>query len=128
MTASEPTEAMRRVVKAEELEIAARGADGSLRRWVPIWVVGVGGRIYVRTWQRRDTGWFGQVLGSRRARIRVADFVADVAVEDIGEGEADLRAEVDAAYRTKYGHYGATSVDRMVTDDAAAATLQLIPE
>jgi hypothetical protein len=95
---------------------------------VPVWVVGVDGRIYVRTWRRRDTGWFGQALDSRRARIHVPGLEADVAVEDIGERDADLRAAVDAAYRTKYGHYGATSVDRMLTDDAAAATLQLITQ
>jgi hypothetical protein len=28
----------------------------------------------------------------------------------------------------KYGRYGSTTVDRMVTDDAAASTLRLIPE
>jgi hypothetical protein len=99
MTGAWPAEAMQAIVKAEELEIAARRADGTLRGWVPIWVVGVGGRIYVRTWHRRDTGWFGQVLNSRRARIRVPDLEADVAVDDIGEREADLRADVDAAYR-----------------------------
>jgi hypothetical protein len=128
MTAAWPPEAMQRIVRAEELEIAARRADGTLRRRVPVWVVGVGGRIYVRTWHRRDTGWFGQVVDSRRARIRVPDLEADVAVADIGERDADLRADVDAAYRTKYGHYGATSLDRMLTDDAAAATLRLVPE
>ena len=128
MTGAWPAEALQRIVKAEELEIAARRTDGTLRRWVPIWVVGVGGRIYVRTWHRRDTGWFGQVLDSRRARIRVPGLEADVAVEDIGKGEAALRADVDAAYRTKYGRYGATTVDRMLTDEAAAATLGLILE
>jgi hypothetical protein len=128
MTGAWPAEALQRIVKAEELEIAARRTDGTLRRWVPIWVVGVGGRVYVRTWQRRDTGWFGQVLDSRRAPIRVADLEVDVVVEDIGERDADLLADVDAAYCTKYGHYGATSVDRMLTDEAAAATPQLIFE
>lgn len=128
MTGAWPDDAMQRIVRTEELEIAARRADGTLRRPVPIWVVGVGERIYVRTWHRRDTGWFGQVLDSRRAQIRVQELEADVAVEDIGEREVDLRADIDAAYRSKYGHYGATSVGRMLTDDAAAATLQLIPE
>lgn len=93
LTVAWPPEAMQRIVRAEELEIAARRAHRTLRRWVPIWVVGAGGGIYVRTWHRRDTGWFGQVLDSRRARIRVADLEAGVAVEDIGEREADLRAD-----------------------------------
>lgn len=117
-----------RVGKAAELEIAAKHADGTLRRWVPIWVVCVRGQVYVRTWYPRDTGWFGQVLDSRRARIRVPGLQADVAVEDVGEGNAELRAGVDAAYSVKYGRYVGTSVAGMVTDDAAAATLCLIPE
>jgi hypothetical protein len=51
----------------------------------------------------------------------------DVVVEDAGEDPAELRASVDAAYRAKYGRDGA-SAGGMVTDDAAATTLRLIPE
>lgn len=110
---------------AEELRIAVRRHDGSLRPAVPIWVVTCAGHVYVRTWYRRDSGWFGRALSSGRARITVADVVADVAVEDVGSGGPELRAAVDAAYRAKYARYGADSVDRMVDQDAAAATLRL---
>jgi hypothetical protein len=81
--------------------------------------------VYVRTWHRRSTGWFGHVLEARRARIRVPGPEADVAVEDVSEGSAQLRADVDAAYHTKYGRYGSSSVDAMVAEAAAAATLHL---
>ena len=91
---------------------------------MPIWVVCVGDGVYVRTWRRRDTGWFGRVLASRRARVRVPGVDASVSVEDVG-GDAGTHAGVDAAYRAKYGRYGSTTVDRMVNDDAAATTLQL---
>jgi hypothetical protein len=93
---------------------------------VPIWVVSTGGQVYVRTWYRRETGWFGQVLTSRRARIRVPGLEADAAVEDVGESTPDLRAEIDAAYSAKYGRHGGT--ERMVTDEAAAATLRISPD
>jgi hypothetical protein len=116
------------IAGAQELEIAARRADGSLRRPVPIWVVAVGDRIYVRTWYRRDTGWFGQVLRSGRAHVRVPDLEADVAVADIADRDPALRAEIDAAYRAKYASYGSATIDRMVGPEAAAATLQLSPE
>ena len=95
---------------------------------MPVWVVRASGQVYVRTWYRRDNGWFGHVLDSRRARIRVPGLEVDIAIEDVGDEEAELRASVDAAYRAKYGRYGETSVDRMVTDDAAASTLRLIPQ
>jgi hypothetical protein len=128
MTAAWSAEELERIGRAEELQIAAKRADGTLRRWVPIWVVCAGEQVYVRTWYRRDDGWFGHVLDSRRARIRVPGLEVDIAVEDVGEDKAELRAGVDAAYRAKYGRYGGTTVDRMATDDAAASTLRLIPE
>jgi hypothetical protein len=126
-TAWSPEE-LDRIGRAEELRIATKRADAMLRRWVPIWVVCVDEHVYVRTWHRRNNGWFGHVLDSRLARIRVPGLEVDVAVEDIGGDNAELRAGVDAAYRAKYGRYGATTVDRMASDDAAAATLRLVPE
>jgi hypothetical protein len=112
---------------AEELAIAVRRADGTLRSPVPIWVVSADGQVYVRTWYRRDTGWFGRVLRTHRARITVPGLEADVAVADVGVGDPELRAAVDAAYRAKYGRYGSATVDRMVSAEAAAATLRLDP-
>ncbi|CAJ59568.1 hypothetical protein FRAAL0902 [Frankia alni ACN14a] len=117
-------DALERIDTARELEIAVRRADGALRHPLPIWVVRVGDQVYVRTWYRRDTGWFGRALASRRARIHVPGLDADVTVQDVGEGTAQLRADIDAAYRTKYGDAGAES---MVTASAAITTLRLGP-
>jgi hypothetical protein len=119
---------LRRLGESDELEIAVRRDDGSLRRWVPIWVVCAGEDVFVRTWYRRADGWFGHVLHSQRARIRVPDVCADVTVTDVGEGSADLRAGVDNAYRTKYARFGASTIEQMVSDSAAATTLRLTPE
>jgi len=105
---------------ARELEIAV---DGS-RRWVPIWVVCAGGQVYVRTWYRRDTGWFGAAVRTGRARVRVPGLEAEVAIEDLGAASAQATADVDAAYRTKYTGGG---TDAMVTAEAAATTLRLDP-
>jgi hypothetical protein len=118
---------LERIGRTDELQIATNRADGTLRREVPVWVVGVIGQVYVRTWSRRHTGWFGHAVDSRRARIGVPGLAVDIAVEDVGDDKAEVRLAVDAAYRAKYGRYGPTSVDRMVTDDAAASTLRLIP-
>ena len=128
MTVAWSPDGLERIGRAEELQIAAERADGTLGREVPIWVVRAGGQVYVRTWYRRDGGWFGHVVESRRARIRVPGLEANVAIEDIGDDEGELRASVDAAYRAKYGRYGETTVERMVTDDAAATTLRLVPQ
>ncbi|MGO3325915.1 DUF2255 family protein [Gordonia sp. (in: high G+C Gram-positive bacteria)] len=49
-------EQLERFDAVRELEIAVRRADGTLRSWTPIWVVCVGGDVYVRTWYCRTTG------------------------------------------------------------------------
>ena len=41
---------IRRIGSADELQIAAKHTDGTLRRWLPIWVVCVSEQVYVRTW------------------------------------------------------------------------------
>jgi hypothetical protein len=125
MAAARSPAELREIDAARELQIASKRADGTLRQWVPVWVVSTGGLVYVRTWYRRNTGWFGQVLASRRARIRVPGLEADVAVEDVGEGTPELHAGVSAAYETKYGPGGGTA--QMVSAEAAAATLRLNP-
>src|ERR1700733_1679541 len=85
MTATWSPHELQSIENARELNIAVKIADGTLGRWTPIWVVCADDQVYVRTWYRRDTGWFGHALRSHRARIRVPGLEADVTVEDIGE-------------------------------------------
>ncbi len=125
MTVKWSPEELNSIGSAVELHIAVRRPDGRLRRWTPIWVVCVDEQVYVRTWYRREIGWFGHALLSRRARIRVPGLEASVTVEDLGQGDVDLQPGVDAAYRAKYGHHGSES---MVTAAAAATTLRLAPD
>ena len=121
-------EQLTRIDEASELQIATRRADGTLRSPRPIWVVRVEDQVYVRTWYRRTTGWFGRVLDLPRAQVQVPGLTTDVTVEDVGDGPDELRDNVDAAYRAKYGRYGGGSVDQMINDSAAATTLRLTPE
>ena len=109
------------LAQSPELEVAIGGTDDRPERWTPIWVVVADGDVYVRTWQRRDSGWYGRAVRSRSARIRVQGAIVDVAVEAADDA---TRAAVDAAYLSKYGGGGARSV---TTDDAAASTLRLAP-
>ena len=93
MTVAWSPDELERIGGAEELQIATKRADGTLRRAVPIWVVRAGGQVYVRTWYRRDSGWFGHAVGSRRARIRVPGLEADVAIEDVGGDDGGAARE-----------------------------------
>ncbi len=49
---------LNRIGKAEELQIASLRSDGTLRKWVTIWVVRVGDNFYVRPVKGRDSAWF----------------------------------------------------------------------
>jgi hypothetical protein len=109
---------LRHLAGLRELEIAAPTYDGRPGPWTPIWVVVVGELVYVRTWQRRDTGWYGRAVASGRSRIRVSGAVVDVTVTVSGDADADA---VDTAYRAKYGAGGRS----MATAEAAASTLRL---
>jgi hypothetical protein len=110
-----------RLERTPELEIAVRHPDGRTGRWTPVWVVVVGTDVFVRTWQRRETGWYGGVLRTRAALVRAGDPPAAVDVEPVGDAR---QAEVDAAYEAKYGSSGARS---MITAEAVASTLRLVP-
>jgi len=114
-------ERLARLRRVPELEIAVRHPDGRTGRWTPIWVVVVDADVFVRTWQRRETGWYGGVLRTRAALVRAGDQPLAVEVEPVGDAQ---RAEVDAAYEEKYGPGGARS---MVAEEAVASTLRLVP-
>jgi hypothetical protein len=110
-----------RIGPAVELEIAAERRDGTARPWTAIWVVVADGQVYVRTWRRRSTGWYGAAVASGRARVRVPGLEEDVAVVEVGVGAAEA---VTAAYRAKYAGSGADSV---VAPAAVDSTLRLDP-
>jgi len=107
--------------EAIEIEVSAPRRAGGLGRRTPIWVVVAEVDVFVRTWHRRETGWYGGAVRSGGARIRVGNAAVDVMVATVGDTDA---ATVDAAYRRKYGDLAARS---MVTAEAAASTLRLTP-
>ncbi|MGN8552488.1 UNVERIFIED_CONTAM: DUF2255 family protein [Microbacterium sp. SLM126] len=121
MSPTWPAEQLRALDDAIEIEVSAPRRDGAAGPWVRIWVVVAGGEVFVRTWRRRATGWYGGAVRSGSARIRVAGAAIDVTVEVVGDENAVV---VDSAYRAKYGDLAARS---MVTTDAAASTLRLRP-
>lgn len=127
MNMSWTPEQLQQIDRSRQLEIASKRSDGTLRSWLPIWVVRVGEQVYVRTWYRRTTGWFGHVVNNQQARVRVPRLEIDVVVEDIADADTDLRAAVDNAYKAKYAPLGGGSVGQMTTDSAAATTLRLSP-
>jgi hypothetical protein len=108
---------------AEELEIASVRRDGTLRNPVTIWVVRNGDDLYVRSVNGRGSSWFRGAQVQHEGHIRAGGVDKDVALVETDA----VNDEVDAEYRTKYGHYAANLIDPMMSPEARAATLKLVP-
>jgi hypothetical protein len=113
-----------RVERADELRIASRRADGSLRRYITIWVVREKDDLYVRSAYGYDNPWFQGALHSGRGRIQVGGVERDVTFE---EPEPDSAARVTAVYHAKYDRYGPAIVGTVVSTEAERSTLRLVP-
>lgn len=116
---------LERMAASDELRIITSRQDGTQRRPVPIWVVRHGDAVYVRSFRGEDAVWYRSIRARRAARISAGGVDADVSV--IGVADDDLNAEIDAAYRDKYGRYGPRFLDPMVSATARATTSKLVP-
>jgi hypothetical protein len=111
-----------RIGGADELEITTTRSDGSLRRWVPIWVVRVGDDLYVRSYRGADGAWYRQATQHAQGRIRAGGLERDVTVD---RPDDTVQPAIDDAYRAKYARYGAAYLQPMLAARATATTLRL---
>jgi hypothetical protein len=117
-----------RIGSADELRITSTRADGTLRQYVPIWVVRVGDDLYVRSVRGAEGGWFRHLRERDEGRIRAGGVERDVTVAEVAAAVDDAVDDaVDEAYRGKYGRYGSSLVDPMTAAAARATTLRLVP-
>lgn len=119
------SEELAKIGNAEELAIASRRPDGSLRPFVTIWVVRTGGELFVRSVNGRSGTWFRRALAAGEGRIRAGDVERDVAIEKAG---AEVHAPVTSAYHEKYDRYGPRVVGTVVSAESATTTLRLVPK
>jgi hypothetical protein len=85
-------------------EIDKRGylkiRSGATHRFVAIWSVVVGRRVFVRSWYMRPDGWFFAFLGEPRGAILVND--REIPVRARRVRGARLKEAVSKAYAEKY--------------------------
>jgi hypothetical protein len=112
-----------RIGEAEELKIASVRRDGTLRRPVTIWVARHGDDVYVRSVNGRTSSWFRGAQVRHEAHIEAGGVDKDVLLIEKG----DMNDEIDAAYRAKYHRYAESIVGSIVSPQARAATLKLVP-
>ncbi|AZZ51865.1 DUF2255 family protein [Rathayibacter festucae] len=112
---------LERIGRASELRIAGRRKDGTLRRLVIIWAVRVGDAIYARSVYGPDGGWFRGVESTWTGRVEAGGVAKDVDFTI----DHDHDAEIDRAYRAKYGNGG--PVQAITSDLATETTLRITP-
>jgi hypothetical protein len=110
--------------EADELELASRRPDGSLRFWVPLWVARVGDELFVRSMYGRSNPWFQRALASGEGRIRAGGVEHDVTFVQPGPAVDD---DLSAAIHAKYDRHGARIVGTVVSAESALATFRLVP-
>lgn len=110
---------------AEELEIASLRRDGTLRKPVTIWGVRHGDDLYVRSVNGHTGAWFRGTQERHEGHIRAGGVNKDVTF--VQEADPNINDQLDAAYRTKYRRYGANIVNTIVSSEARAATIKLVP-
>lgn len=117
-------EELNRVGTAEELRLASRRRDGTLRPYVTMWTVRAGGDLYVRSAYGPENPWYRRAKASGRGRIQAGGVERDVT---FAAATDDAQPAIDAAYHTKYDRYGPAMVGTVVGSTAAPVTLRLLP-
>jgi hypothetical protein len=108
----------------DELRIASRRHDGTLRNPVTIWAVRDGAAVYVRSVNGPSAAWFRGTRVRREGHISVGGVEKDVTFEDADHALDD---RIDEAYRAKYHRYAASIVDSVKTSQARSTTIKLVP-
>ena len=114
---------LERIGAAEELQLASRRPDGSLRPFVTIWVVRAGDDVYVRSAYGYENPWFQRALRAGRGRIQAGGVERDVTFEPRPEADA----AIDIAFHAKYDRYGRAMVGTVVSSEAVRSTLKVSP-
>ena len=111
-----------RVDGADELRIAGRLADGTLRPSVIIWHVRVGDSLYVRSVLGPEAAWFRGTQIRGEGHIDAGGVSVDVTF--IRDDTKD--AEIDKAYFAKYG--SGPDVVAITNATATSTTLRVEPQ
>jgi hypothetical protein len=123
-TTTWPADELTRLGGAEEIDISTQRHDGSLRPFVPIWIVTVDGGLYVRSYRGTGGAWYRHATAHPAGTIKANGLQRDVTLTP---ADPATRDGIDAAYRTKYGRYGDSYLQTMLGEQAVASTMKLTP-
>jgi hypothetical protein len=115
---------LRKIAGSDDLHISPFRDDGvtyGTPTW--IWSVVVGGEIYARAYNGRQSSWYQAALRQRAGRIRVAGMTKEVEFEPVSNTIDD---RIDDAYSAKYR--GNPYLKSMIGERARSATVKITPK
>ena len=99
------------------------GAD---HRYTGVWVVVVDGRVFVRSWNDKPTGWYRAFLETPEGAAQLPD--QELAVRAKRVRSVRLQEAVTAAYAEKYPTKASRKwIDGFAEPQRMATTFELIP-
>lgn len=116
-------------------EVLAAARDGKIlgiragtgpHRFIGIWVVVVGGRVFVRSWSIKPGGWYRTFREEPRGVVQIAG--REIAVRAVFTRSERVKDAVDAAYLEKYHTPGSVKYARdLGRAKCRATTTELVP-
>jgi len=99
---------------------------GAAHRYTGVWVVVVEGRVFVRSWNDKPTGWFRAFLEEPEGSVQVGD--RELAVRAKRVRSVRLQEAVTAAYAEKYPTKASQKwIVGFAEPQRMATTLELVP-
>src|SRR5262249_2569152 len=118
----------RRLVAAIDASqiLGVRAGARSDHRFIGVWVVVVGGRVFARSWSLKPDGWQATFLADPPGTMRVGE--RDVRVRAIRVRSERLRDLVERGYAQKYPTPGSRKYVRGFTSKRRRdATMEFVP-
>ena len=105
--------------------LGVRAGDRSAHRFIGIWPVVIGGRVFGRSWSLKPGGWYRTFLEDPRGAIRIGSRV--VRVRAVPVRSERIRDAVEDAYAAKYPTPGSrTFVRGFRTKRRREATMEFV--
>jgi hypothetical protein len=100
---------------------------GKGHRYIGVWVVLVGDRVFVRSWNDKPTGWFRAFADEPKGSVQLND--KELAVHARRTRSARLLIAVSNAYAAKYNTKASEKwVLGFSQPERATKTLELVPD
>ena len=106
--------------------LGVRAGARSDHRFIGIWAVVIGGRVFARSWSLKPGGWYRTFLDDPRGTIQVGERQVRVRARPVRSER--LRDAVERAYAEKYPTYGSAKYVRgFRTARRRDATVEFLP-